>query len=183
MILTMKDEEPITYDSHPMDSRITPAPKVIQTISTRFGREFDPNTVLVRETIAGVFRKSRRSRSPDDPTTWIEAKVVNCLNTFDVGESRCAELVVNKKGDDKMAYVVRRITPKECERLQGFPDDWTDVPWKGEKHSPDSRRYKAIGNSMAVPVMRWIAERIDWSLAHPITEVEEMHIDYQPELF
>lgn len=54
---------------------------------------------------------------------------------------------------------VRRLTPLECERLQGFPDDYTLVPWRG-KPAPDGPRYKAIGNSMAVPVMRWIGERI-----------------------
>ena len=55
---------------------------------------------------------------------------------------------------------VRRLTPTECERLQGFPDGWTDIPYKGKEHPPDSPRYKALGNSMAVPVMRWIGERI-----------------------
>ena len=55
---------------------------------------------------------------------------------------------------------VRRLTPRECERLQGFPDDWTDVPWRGKAHSPDGHRYKAMGNSMAVPVMRWLGRRI-----------------------
>jgi DNA (cytosine-5)-methyltransferase 1 len=54
---------------------------------------------------------------------------------------------------------VRRLTPLECERLQGFPDGWTDVPNRG-KPAPDGPRYKAIGNSMAVPVMRWIGNRI-----------------------
>jgi len=54
---------------------------------------------------------------------------------------------------------VRRLTPLECERLQGFPDGWTDIPYKG-KAAPDGPRYKAIGNSMAVPVMRWIGNRI-----------------------
>ena len=54
---------------------------------------------------------------------------------------------------------VRRLTPRECERLQGFPDDWTDVPYR-KKAAPDGARYKALGNSMAVPVMRWIGERI-----------------------
>ena len=54
---------------------------------------------------------------------------------------------------------VRRLTPRECERLQGFPDDWTAVPYRG-KPAADGPRYKAIGNSMAVPVMRWIGERI-----------------------
>lgn len=59
--------------------------------------------------------------------------------------------------------VVRRLTPKECERLQGFPDDWTKIPYRGKTSDdcPDGPRYKAIGNSMAVPVMKWIGERID----------------------
>lgn len=57
---------------------------------------------------------------------------------------------------------VRRLTPRECERLQGFPDNHTLIPWKNKpiEDCPDGPRYKAIGNSMAVPVMRWIGERI-----------------------
>jgi len=57
---------------------------------------------------------------------------------------------------------VRRLTPLECERLQGFPDNHTRIPWRGksEEDCPDGPRYKACGNSMAVPVMRWIGERI-----------------------
>ena len=57
---------------------------------------------------------------------------------------------------------VRRLTPVECERLQGFPDNWSRISWKGkpETECPDGPRYKACGNSMAVPVMRWIGERI-----------------------
>jgi DNA (cytosine-5)-methyltransferase 1 len=54
---------------------------------------------------------------------------------------------------------VRRLTPVECERLQGFGDNYTDIQIKG-KPTPDGPRYKALGNSMAVPVMRWIGERI-----------------------
>ena len=59
--------------------------------------------------------------------------------------------------------VVRKLTPIECERLQGFPDDYTKVPYKGKQAEdcPDTPRYKALGNSMAVPVMRWIFERLD----------------------
>jgi len=75
------------------------------------------------------------------------------------------------------AMQVRRLTPVECERLQGFPDNYTRIPWKfgywpADKHSPevletiagqcpDGPRYKALGNSMAVPVMRWIGQRIE----------------------
>ena len=59
----------------------------------------------------------------------------------------------------QIKYAVRRLTPLEAERLQGFPDGWTDVPHNG-KPASDSARYKSLGNSMAVPVMRWIGERI-----------------------
>jgi DNA (cytosine-5)-methyltransferase 1 len=55
---------------------------------------------------------------------------------------------------------VRRLTPREAERLQGFPDDYTLIPYRG-KPAADGPRYKALGNSMAVPVMRWIGERIE----------------------
>jgi DNA (cytosine-5)-methyltransferase 1 len=54
----------------------------------------------------------------------------------------------------QQAAAVRRLTPRECERLQGFPDDYTAIPYKG-KPAVDGPRYKALGNSMAVPVMRW----------------------------
>ena len=58
---------------------------------------------------------------------------------------------------------VRRLTPVECERLQGFPDNHTRIPWKGKPVSdcPDGPRYRALGNSMAVNVMRWIGRRIE----------------------
>ena len=60
------------------------------------------------------------------------------------------------------AMAIRRLTPKECERLQGFPDDWTKIPYRNKPadQCPDGPRYKACGNSMAVPVMRWIGTRI-----------------------
>jgi DNA (cytosine-5)-methyltransferase 1 len=60
---------------------------------------------------------------------------------------------------------VRRLTPRECERLQGFPDDYTDVPYRGRR-AKDGPRYKAIGNSMACNVMRWIGARIQWVEDH-----------------
>lgn len=56
--------------------------------------------------------------------------------------------------------IIRRLTPTECERLQGMPDNHTLIEWRG-KPAPDTLRYKAIGNSMAVPVMRWIGERLE----------------------
>lgn len=61
---------------------------------------------------------------------------------------------------------VRKLTPVETERLQGFPDNWTQIPWKGKsaEECPDSPRYKAVGNSWAVPCVRWIGKRIQYEL-------------------
>ena len=61
-----------------------------------------------------------------------------------------------------VTMAIRRLTPKECERLQGFPDDWTKIPYRNKPadQCPDGPRYKACGNSMAVPVMRWIGDHI-----------------------
>ena len=58
---------------------------------------------------------------------------------------------------------VRSLTPLECERLQGFPDNWTRIPYKGKsaENCPDSPRYKAIGNSWAVPCVQWLGRMID----------------------
>lgn len=67
----------------------------------------------------------------------------------------------NQGGDYiQQAMQVRRLTPRECERLQGFPDDYTLITVRG-KPAADGPRYKALGNSMAVPVMHWIGRRID----------------------
>lgn len=79
--------------------------------------------------------------------------------------------VINPK--DRMA--VRRLTPKECERLQGFPDEHTLIPWRNKPadQCPDGPRYKALGNSMAVPCMRWIGERIAKVVAFSTTNKEE----------
>jgi DNA (cytosine-5)-methyltransferase 1 len=62
---------------------------------------------------------------------------------------------------------VRRLTPVECERLQGFPDGYTNIPWRKAIDSPDGPRYKALGNSMAVPVMNWIGKRIELQMPKP----------------
>jgi DNA (cytosine-5)-methyltransferase 1 len=67
---------------------------------------------------------------------------------------------------------VRRLTPRECERLQGFPDDYTLIPWR-KGMVPDGPRYKALGNSMAVPVMRWIGQRIAAVEAQQLTVDKE----------
>ena len=86
--------------------------------------------------------------------------------------SPCAD-----RGMDVVAFQssqsgVRRLTPRECERLQGFPDDYTAIPWRGKPAAecPDGPRYKALGNSMAVPVMRWIGQRIQMVEALPLKD-------------
>lgn len=72
------------------------------------------------------------------------------------------------------AMQVRRLTPVECERLQGFPDNYTAIPWrkKPANECPDGPRYKALGNSWAVPNVRWIGARIDAAL-HGTTQHQE----------
>lgn len=64
------------------------------------------------------------------------------------------------------ASAVRKLLPVECERLQGFPDDYTRIPYRGKpaEECPDAPRYKALGNSWCVPVVRWIGHRIQKEL-------------------
>lgn len=83
--------------------------------------------------------------------------------TLRAGASGTNQVPTVMVADGARVDVVRRLTPRECERLQGFPDDWTRIPWRGKPagECPDAPRYRAMGNSMAVPVMRWIGERID----------------------
>jgi DNA (cytosine-5)-methyltransferase 1 len=85
-------------------------------------------------------------------------------NAGPVGESPLAPTLRREMGDNQPAVRIdmqaRRLTPVECERLQGFLDNYTNIPWRKKSDAPDGPRYKALGNSMAVPVMQWIGERI-----------------------
>jgi DNA (cytosine-5)-methyltransferase 1 len=83
----------------------------------------------------------------------------NEVRTIDVAGALAAEPGMNQQTYLHQAMQVRRLTPRECERLQGFPDDYTAITYRS-KPAADGPRYKALGNSMAVPVMRWIGERI-----------------------
>lgn len=96
---------------------------------------------------AVVSRFARNGRgAPDDVVPPLKAQ------SGETGKGDAAPLLA-------LASCVRRLTPRECERLQGFEDDYTLVPHRG-KPAADGPRYKALGNSMAVPCMRWIGERI-----------------------
>ena len=123
--------------------------------------------------------------------SWVAAEQSNTINGWDVGErdthavahafystggthgvNRHPEVSPAVKVGSALgipsppavarAMTVRRLTPRECERLQGFPDDWTLIPWRGKPadQCADGPRYKALGNSMAVNCMEWIGERI-----------------------
>lgn len=91
------------------------------------------------------FVKAKRAQNDNDDETWETDRPSPTLNQFDSGDSRATTVLVG--------VGVRRLTPVETERLQGFPDGHTDV-------CSDTQRYKQMGNAVAVPVVRWIAEKI-----------------------
>ena len=125
------------------------------------------------------FTKGRRAQNEEDYETWIERGVMPTLNAFDNGDIRTTVIVFHPHrsdgfrlqgdvintltafmgtGGNNVSMVakettVRRLTPVECERLQGFPDDWT----AGQS---DSARYKQMGNAVAVPVVEWLIQNI-----------------------
>ena len=134
------------YENHAQDSRITGPLEVAPTVAAKFGTG-GGNTPLVNQ--EQIYENSRRD------AIRIYEGTSPTLQSF-MGTGGCNVPMVQP------AMAVRRLTPTECERLQGFPDNWSRIPWKGkpEDQCPDGPRYKACGNSMAVPVMRWIGEQI-----------------------
>lgn len=99
-----------------------------------------------------AFQKTTRPATDQHPDVWEQRDVAATLSPFDLGsESRAVEIITD-------GVQVRRLTPRELERLQGFPDDWT-LTSNGRRQS-DSQRSKQMGNSVAVPVFQWVAEGI-----------------------
>jgi site-specific DNA-cytosine methylase len=94
--------------------------------------------------------------SPTTATAFYDFR----LNTTSPTFLKLSESAYNYR-ISKQSMAVRRLTPVECERLQGFPDNYTAIPWRGKEETPDGPRYKALGNSMAVPVMKWIGKQIE----------------------
>ena len=82
--------------------------------------------------------------------------------TLDEGQTPVLAHAFDASQSYFIPMAVRRLLPIECERLMGFPDDYTAIPWRGKPadQCPDGPRYKALGNSWAVPVVRWIGQRI-----------------------
>jgi len=116
------------------------------------------NDMLV---VDDVLHRERTSRSVEDiEEGWSSELHARSANNF--------------RGGGEMNHVVRRLTPLECERLQGYPDGWTDIgEWvdtKRKKHKDaDSPRYKALGNSIALPFWEWMAARMVKYINHEPT--------------
>jgi DNA (cytosine-5)-methyltransferase 1 len=165
----------VVYETHPADSRVKEMGDVCQTVTSRWGTGGGNVPIALAENTIG-----RKPENGGNGNGFTENGPMYTLNAtgvhgvaygFEPGiakrEGSPARFVENKTptlranmGDNQTAMAhnmaVRRLTPIECERLQGFPDDYTNIKDK----CPDGPRYKAMGNSMAVPVMRWIGKRI-----------------------
>lgn len=125
--------------------------EVAQTITSNYGKQCDNSDTSLGPNVVMAFAENSRSEL-----------------RYEGGDGTVAGALKTGGGKPGQSYpvaqigmAVRRLTPRECERLQGFPDDWTLVPVRG-KPAADGPRYKAIGNSMAVPVMRWLGKRIEF---------------------
>jgi DNA (cytosine-5)-methyltransferase 1 len=133
--------EPTLYEPHHGDGRATEG--VANTLAARMGTGGNNTPVLVEPE---VFVKSKRAQSVTDDETWKINAPHPTLNQFDQGDTRTVVAIVEPS-------TVRRLTPTECERLQGFPDGWTEG-------QADSHRYKQMGNAVAVPVVEWVIQGI-----------------------
>ena len=177
--LTKGDKHAVLYENHPNDSRVTGPLDVAPSCVSRYGTG-GGNVPLVQEAIAfepGIAsREGNESRFVKEMSPTLRkdmgdnqvAVAVDCYNktinsTSQTLSSSASDInhtggVINPA--DRMA--VRRLTPTECERLQGFPDNHTLISWRGKpaEQCPDGPRYKALGNSMAVPCMEWIGNKI-----------------------
>lgn len=121
---------------------------------------------LFNQEITGDKHCPLRTATGHGAPAVMESKTVAPTLTASNDPSRSpqsAEITNQVKAIFETTSLVRRLTPVECERLQGFPDNYTQIEWKGKTKDkcPDAPRYKALGNSMPVPVMKWIGERID----------------------
>jgi DNA (cytosine-5)-methyltransferase 1 len=165
----------IVYETHPADSRVKDMGDVCQTVTSRWGTGGGNVPLVQAYSLREDAKANNFSATPLHVTPALQAlrpsvqshhaqtfvvdrPVVGALCARDykgVGNQYVAEGKCIVQND----MAVRRLTPVECERLQGFPDNYTQIPW-GKGDTPDSHRYKAMGNSMAVPCMQWIGDRI-----------------------
>ena len=148
--------------SHPLAAGAHPPAVVFESRFARNGRGAPDTIVPPLKAQSGETGKGDAA-----PLVAFSIMPMNSGKDYKARETDVAQPIMaggpvggNQGGDFiKSSMQVRRLTPRECERLQGFRDDYTLVPWRG-KLAPDGPRYKALGNSFAVPVVRWIGERI-----------------------
>ena len=141
----------VMYENHAADSRVKKV-EIAPTMTAKYGTG-GGNVPLISHAIPIHDQATRFSGKRGD-------KNDGKGNGLGIGKEGDPSNTLTK--NDRHAvmdqnHIVRRLTPLECERLQGFPDNWTQIPWNGKikEKCPDSHRFKAMGNSMAVPVMRW----------------------------
>lgn len=193
MITDHPADKPVVFENHAQDARYKEAPTCSPTVAARWGTG-GGNTPLVavpgQVTSYGIGNGQAHAYASKEKSgtldTMHDAQAVaieysGCLNPWDTqarrvyGEDGAFPALPSREtaGGNQQAvlagqrtrWIVRRLTPTECERLQGYPDGWTDIgEWtdtKGKKHKPaDSPRYKALGNSIALPQWFWIAQKM-----------------------
>lgn len=155
--------QPLVFENHGIDARYHQVGDVAPTMSARYGTGGN-NVPLVKEPIYCITGNAI-DRKPENGGNGIgyQENVMYTLNTMDrhaVCYSTDDLYTCEPAGDKDLPFLlIRRLTPLECERLQGFPDGWTDIPG-----ASDSARYKALGNSVAIPcvdfVMKCMADAI-----------------------
>ena len=150
--ILLHPEKNLLYENYGIDSRYTGPHKVSQTLSARMGTG-GLNTPLVQ-----------RLSEESDYTVYSRQRVDvfqknNVTSTQSARQHKDATDLISQQAD-VFAYLIRRLMPLECERLQGFPDGWTGIP-----NASDSARYKALGNSVAIPCVEFIISQITAALS------------------
>ena len=159
------------YEMHGQDSRVRDLGDTCSTVTSKWGTgggnvpvttqsiclmDQGGSVMNIENDMTGTLRRETHGHEPIvmQPTI-VHGTQDPCVSDIAFAQGR------NNGGENVMVQhmAVRRLTPVECERLQGFPDNYTDIKSKN-KPTPDGPRYKALGNSMAVPVMAWIGQRI-----------------------
>jgi DNA (cytosine-5)-methyltransferase 1 len=162
------------YENHPSDSRVKELGDISSTVRARWGTGGGnapmvaqpiafPSTLSSTQCASAVnIAPSMGAKTPMAVAQPVGVDSYNLCETGDVTQTLKSPSggVTESIGAVRVDMAVRRLTPTECERLQGFPDGYTNIPWRKAAESPDGPRYKALGNSWAVPVVAWIGQRI-----------------------
>ena len=141
---------PLVYQSNQTDARVKDMGDTCQTVIARWGTGGNNQPLVQQDSDPKIFQQNQR----DEVRYMGEDGNISGALTSDSGAKQTNYVHENS--------VIRRLTPVECERLQGFPDNYTQIPWKGKvkEDCPDSHRYKALGNAMAVPVIQFLGKNI-----------------------